>query len=59
MQDRDRGLLAVMSELGPRHRAERLPGEAYWKDLPDRVLARIAQPRTGVRPGGSGAFPSL
>ena len=32
---------AVLSELGPRVE-EMLPGEAYWSDLPDRVLARLA-----------------
>lgn len=34
---------SVMSELGPRIE-ESLPGDAYWKDLPDRILARIANP---------------
>jgi hypothetical protein len=34
---------AVLSELGPRIE-ESLPGDAYWKDLPDRILARIVNP---------------
>lgn len=32
---------SVMAELGPRVE-ESLPGESYWKDLPDRILARLA-----------------
>jgi hypothetical protein len=36
---------AVMSELGPAIE-DILPGEAYWKDLPDRILARLANPGT-------------
>ena len=31
----------LMAEMGPRG-DESLPGPAYWQDLPDRILARIA-----------------
>ena len=47
----------VLSEMGPRVE-ESLPGDAYWSDLPSRILARIQQdaaPRPSVvRPRSAG-----
>lgn len=33
-------MFVLMAELGPRVE-ESLPGESYWKDLPDRILQRV------------------